>query len=101
MVFAGDPALLAARASLLGLPLKPAEWRAGASPAPHRAGTMPVLPAKLAHDAEPGRPDPANARYVLATIDAAAEGCLAGRFSAMVTAPVQKSAITDAGIPFQ
>ena len=101
LVFAGDPALLAARASLLGIRLQPAEWRAGAAPAPHRAGTMPVLPAKLAHDAEPGRPDPANARYVLATIDAAAEGCLAGRFSAMVTTPVQKSVINDAGVPFQ
>ena len=62
---------------------------------------MPVLPASLTCAAVPGRPDPANARYVLATIDAAAEGCLAGRFSAMVTAPVQKSAINDAGIPFQ
>jgi 4-hydroxythreonine-4-phosphate dehydrogenase len=46
-------------------------------------------------------PDPANARYVLATLDAAADGCLAGRFAAMVTAPVQKSAINEAGIPFQ
>ena len=44
---------------------------------------------------------PANARYVIATIDAAAEGCLAGRFAAMVTAPVQKSSINDAGIAFQ
>ena len=101
LVFAGDPALLAARASLLGLRLQPAEWRTGASPAPHRAGTMPVLPATLTRAAVPGSPDPANARYVLATIDAAADGCLAGRFSAMVTAPVQKSAINDAGIAFQ
>ena len=38
---------------------------------------------------------------MLALLDAAAEGCIAGRFAAMVTAPVQKSSINDAGIPFQ
>jgi 4-hydroxythreonine-4-phosphate dehydrogenase len=101
LVFAGDPGLLAARAALLGLTIRPSAWRADAPAAPHRAGTLPVLAAKLARGAEPGRPDPANARYVLALLDAAAEGCLAGRFAAMVTAPVQKSAINDAGVPFQ
>ncbi len=101
LVFAGDPGLLAARAALLGLDLRPADWREDAPPAPHRAGTLPVLPARLGRDAMPGRPDPANARYVLATIDAAAEGCIARRFHAMVTAPVQKSSINDAGISFQ
>ncbi len=101
LVFAGDPGLLASRARLLGLPLTPSEWRDGAPAAPHRAGALPVLASTLARPAVPGRPDPANARYVLATLDAAAEGCLAGRFDAMVTAPVQKSAIADAGIPFR
>ena len=101
IVFAGDPDLLAERASRLGLPLKPAEWRADAAPVPHRSGTLPVLTARLGGAATPGRPDPANARYVLALLDAAAEGCIAGRFAAMVTAPVQKSSINDAGIPFQ
>ncbi|MGH8250492.1 MAG: 4-hydroxythreonine-4-phosphate dehydrogenase PdxA [Steroidobacteraceae bacterium] len=100
LVFAGDPALFAARAALLGHQLKVGDWRAGAAPAPHRAGTMPVLAARLARPVEPGRPDPANARYVLATLDAAIEGCVAGRFAAMVTAPVQKSTINEAGIPF-
>jgi 4-hydroxythreonine-4-phosphate dehydrogenase len=101
LVFAGDPALLAARATQLGLALKPAEWRESASPRPHRAGSLPVLAARLAREAIAGRPDPANARYVLDTIDDAADGCLAGRFAAMVTAPVQKSAINDAGFGFQ
>jgi 4-hydroxythreonine-4-phosphate dehydrogenase len=100
LVFAGDPELLASRAVLLKLPLRPTEWRIEAKPAPHRAGTLPVLPVKLAREVTPGRPDPVNAHYVLATLDAAAAGCLAGRFAAMVTAPVQKSAINDAGIPF-
>jgi 4-hydroxythreonine-4-phosphate dehydrogenase len=47
-----------------------------------------------------GRPDPANARHVLALLDRALDGCLSGEFGAMVTAPVQKSTINDAGIPF-
>jgi 4-hydroxythreonine-4-phosphate dehydrogenase len=48
----------------------------------------------------PGRLDPANARYVLAVLDRAIRGCLEGEFAAMVTAPVQKSTINDAGIAF-
>ena len=101
LVFVGDPALLAARAALLGLDLRPGEWREDAAPAPHRAGSLPVLPAKLAREARPGWPDPANARYVLDTVDAAARGCIEGRFAAMVTAPVQKSSINEAGIAFK
>jgi 4-hydroxythreonine-4-phosphate dehydrogenase len=54
----------------------------------------------LAAAVTPGRLDPANARYVLGTLDAALDGCLAGRYSAMVTAPVHKGAINDAGIAF-
>jgi len=100
LVFAGDPDLLALRAESLGLRLTPSAWQPGAQPVPHRAGTLPVLAARLARDAVAGHPDPANARYVLALLDAAAEGCLAGRFDAMVTAPVQKASINDAGIAF-
>jgi len=47
-----------------------------------------------------GRLDPANARYVLALLDRAADGCLAGEFDAMVTAPVHKAVINDAGFAF-
>jgi 4-hydroxythreonine-4-phosphate dehydrogenase len=47
-----------------------------------------------------GRLDPANSRYVLRLLDRAVRGCLAGEFDAMVTAPVQKSVINDAGIAF-
>jgi 4-hydroxythreonine-4-phosphate dehydrogenase len=48
----------------------------------------------------PGRLDPANSRYVLDVLDRAIDGCLAGKYDAMVTAPVQKSVINDAGIVF-
>ncbi|MGE0875058.1 MAG: 4-hydroxythreonine-4-phosphate dehydrogenase PdxA [Burkholderiales bacterium] len=47
-----------------------------------------------------GRLDAANSRYVLAVLDRAIDGCLSGSYDAMVTAPVQKSVINDAGIPF-
>ena len=47
-----------------------------------------------------GRLDPANSRYVLALLDRAVAGCLAGEYDAMVTAPVHKGVINDAGIAF-
>ncbi len=100
LVFAGDPELLAARAALLSLDVELSPWREGTAAVPHRAGTMPLLVRSLAKPAVAGKPDPANARYVLALLDAAMEGCLDGRFAAMVTGPVQKSSINDAGIGF-
>jgi len=54
----------------------------------------------LARPAVPGRLDPANSRYVLATLERAVQGCMEGEYHAMVTAPVQKSVINDAGIAF-
>ncbi len=54
----------------------------------------------LAKPVTPGRLDPANGPYVLRVLDRAIDGCLSGEFDAMVTAPVQKSVINDAGIPF-
>jgi 4-hydroxythreonine-4-phosphate dehydrogenase len=48
----------------------------------------------------PGKLDPGNSRYVLAVLERAVRGCLAGEYHAMVTAPVQKSVINDAGIAF-
>jgi len=59
-----------------------------------------LLHVPLAVPSTPGRLDPANARYVLALLDAAIDGCAAGRFDAIVTAPVHKGVINDAGVPF-
>lgn len=59
-----------------------------------------LLHVPLAAPCVAGRLDPANARYVLATLDAALGGCAAGAFHAIVTAPVQKSVVNEAGIPF-
>ncbi|MGD9387424.1 MAG: 4-hydroxythreonine-4-phosphate dehydrogenase PdxA [Gammaproteobacteria bacterium] len=67
---------------------------------PHEAGVLQVIDVPLARPAMPGQPDPANAGPVLAMLRRAAEGCVAGEFDAMVTAPVHKGVINDAGIAF-
>jgi 4-hydroxythreonine-4-phosphate dehydrogenase len=54
----------------------------------------------LTAEETPGRPDASNAHHVLATLTEAAQGCTDGRYAAVVTAPLQKSSINDAGIPF-
>ncbi|WP_250477071.1 MULTISPECIES: 4-hydroxythreonine-4-phosphate dehydrogenase PdxA [unclassified Caballeronia] len=81
----GDRALLEARAG--------AGWQAshGAVEIEHHA---------LAVPAEPGKLNAANGRYVLGLLDAAIDGAVSGRFDAIVTAPLQKSTINDAGVPF-
>ncbi len=68
----------------------------------HRTpGTLRVRHIPLICDEVPGSPDPRNAQHVLATLTEAADGCLAGLYAAVVTAPLQKSSINDAGIPFR
>jgi 4-hydroxythreonine-4-phosphate dehydrogenase len=100
LVAIGDPGLLAARASQLGLSIALRETSPAAAPRPHQPGSLAVLPVPLATGCRPGVLDTTNAPYVLQTLQLAVDGCLAGEFSAMVTAPVQKSVINDAGIPF-
>ncbi|RDI99207.1 4-hydroxythreonine-4-phosphate dehydrogenase PdxA [Dyella solisilvae] len=65
-----------------------------------RPGQLRVRHIPLAVPEVPGQPDPANARHVLATLAEAADGCQAGRYAAVVTAPLQKSSINEAGIRF-
>ena len=64
------------------------------------AGAPRIEHVPLARPATPGKLDAANAPYVLAVLDRAIRGCLSGEYDAMVTAPVQKSVINDAGIAF-
>ena len=59
-----------------------------------------LLHVPLAVSSTPGRLDTANARYVLAVLDAALDGCATGSFDAIVTAPVHKGVINDAGVAF-
>ena len=100
LVAVADAELLRSRATLLGLPLDLLPLDPTAAPSPHRPGTLRILPVALAAPCHPGKLDPRNAPYVVATLQQAVDGCLRRDFSAMVTAPVQKSVINDAGIPF-
>ena len=93
----GDIELLRDRARRLRAGVRIVPYIRGRDAAP---GTFEVAHFPLAVPVVPGRLDPGNAKAVLATLDAALTGCLAGEFSAMVTAPVQKSVINDAGIAF-
>ena len=100
LVVAGDPGLLASAAAAMRLPLEITEYDSSDATAAHVAGTMRVLGVPLAQPVAPGRLDPRNAPYVIKMLDRACDGCTNGEFAAMVTAPVQKSVIMDAGIPF-
>jgi 4-hydroxythreonine-4-phosphate dehydrogenase len=100
LVCLGDRELLAARARQLNLKLNLWDYEPGQAACPHTPGTLAVLHIPLVHPAEAGRLDPRNAAAVLAMLDRAAGGCLAGEFAAMVTAPVQKSTIIEAGFAF-
>jgi 4-hydroxythreonine-4-phosphate dehydrogenase len=97
LVVLADRALLAERARELGLELRLKDFDAtSASP---RDG-LEVLHLPLKTKSVAGKLNRANSPYVLALLDRALEGCVAGEFSAMVTAPVHKAVISEAGFAF-
>ncbi len=100
IIVATAPELLEQRARLLGLSLQLELFDPTAVPVAQAAGRLRVLPVPLAAAAQPGRLDPANARHVLTALECAARGCLEGAFGALVTGPVHKGVINDAGITF-
>jgi 4-hydroxythreonine-4-phosphate dehydrogenase len=98
LVALGDEALLVERAHRIGLAPRYARYDPLAFSPP--GGAIEVWHQPLAAPAVPGHPDPTNARSVLSMLEAGCDACATGAFAALVTAPVQKSAIQDAGIPF-
>ena len=100
IVVLGDLALLQQRAARLGLDIEFNAYRPGQAVA-RAVRHLTVLSHPLSSPCEPGQLNPANARYVLALLDRAIDGCLDGEFCAMVTAPLHKGVINDAGISFQ
>ena len=97
VVLFGDIELLRDRARRLGAGVRLVPYaKRNAAP----SGAIEVAHYPLATTVIAGNPDSANARTVLAILDAAVAGCMAGDFAAMVTAPVQKSSINAAGIAF-
>jgi 4-hydroxythreonine-4-phosphate dehydrogenase len=95
VVILGDRVVLSDRARARGLAFDVPDY-----PGRENAPRVSLLPIAAPAPVFPGRLDPANARHVLALLDRALEGCMRGEFDAMVTAPVQKSVLNDAGIPF-
>ena len=95
-----DPVLLEARARILQLPITSRTLDVDRTPAATRSGELCILPVPLRKPSRCGQCDPANARYVLDTLDRAVNGCITGTFAAMVTGPVNKAVINQAGIPF-
>ncbi len=99
LIIIGDPQLLRSTAKALELPLtlKPFDManRSGCN-----KGELFFKEVLLAEPAEPGKLSTSNANYVLQTLDIACQGCLENEFDAMVTPPVHKGIINQAGIAF-
>ena len=100
LVVIADRDLLEARAQMLGLPLQTLLFDPYAPPEPHYPGVLNVISIPLAAQCEPGQVNVDNARYVLDTLRRAIAGCSNGEFAALVTGPVHKGVINDAGIAF-
>lgn len=100
LVVCADPALLLARANQLNLPLQLREYQPDQPALAQQAGTLTILPVKTTAEVTAGQLDVNNSHYVVETLAKACDGAISGEFAALVTGPVQKSIINDAGIPF-
>jgi 4-hydroxythreonine-4-phosphate dehydrogenase len=100
LVIAGDAKLLAQTAADLGAAPLMSNYDPTAAPAVSRAGALKLLDVPAAQAVVAGRLDTRNAASVIAMLDRACDGCMSGEFAAMVTAPVQKSTLIEAGFDF-
>jgi 4-hydroxythreonine-4-phosphate dehydrogenase len=100
ILIAGDADLLAERAHQLHRQVRIERVPINSAASLPSANTLRVVHVPVRKQVQAGQLNAENARYVLQLLDIAAEGCLRGNFDAMVTAPVQKSIINDAGIAF-
>ncbi|HEX8738748.1 MAG TPA: 4-hydroxythreonine-4-phosphate dehydrogenase PdxA [Casimicrobiaceae bacterium] len=98
LVVIGNRALLDARAKRIGIEARYAPYDPLAFAPP--GGAIEVWDRPLAAPVIPGRPDPTNARSVLSTLELACDACATGACAALVTGPVQKATMQDAGLPF-
>lgn len=100
LVVCADPALLLERAQWLKLPLTLREYQPHEPARPQDANTLTILPIALHSQAVAGQLDVNNGTYVVDTLARACDGCLNGEFAALITGPVHKGIINDAGVPF-
>ncbi|RMJ04621.1 4-hydroxythreonine-4-phosphate dehydrogenase 1 [Marinobacter litoralis] len=91
--------LMEQRARQLGLAVQLHDWQPGVQPET-RAGHLSVCHVDGCHFTEAGKLNTGNSQYVLDTLTLAAQGCVNGNFDGMVTAPVHKGVINEAGIAF-
>ncbi|WP_281559881.1 4-hydroxythreonine-4-phosphate dehydrogenase PdxA [Thalassomonas sp. RHCl1] len=100
VVVIASPELLLERAKQLQLPLELTPYDASAAALPQQAGTLTILPLELAAPCVPGELNPDNGHYVVESLRIASEKNISGEFDAIVTGPVHKGLINQAGIPF-
>ena len=100
IVIITDPDMLLSRAKALSIKIKLREYSTNTTVLPNEPGQLTVLPVKFDHEVVPGSPDSRNAGRLLQALDRAIDGCINREFSAMVTGPVNKAVINQAGINF-
>jgi len=100
LVICADASVLEARAKQLNLPLTLLPYQAENAPLPQEAGTLTLLPVPLRTPVIPGQLSTENGHYVVETLARACDGCLSGEFAALITGPVHKGVINDAGVAF-
>jgi len=100
IVVIADREVLSERAQQIALPLNIVAYNNALNNRHVGDGTLVVMHQPVKNAVRAGKLDAVNSQYVLETLTSAALGCIDGRFSAMVTAPVHKGIINDAGIAF-
>lgn len=100
LVAIAAPDLLTAAAATIGVPLQLIPYADSESRPTRRPGEVRVLPVPLRRPVTPGTLERGNAAYVLEMLARAARGAERGEFAAIVTAPVHKGIINDAGVTF-
>ena len=95
IVIIADPDLLTQRASILSKHIPLCEY--GSRP---NSGKLTVLSQPLVKPVVCGKPNPSNAQSLLDALNRAVDGCISGEFGALITGPIQKNVINEAGIPF-
>ncbi|MDX7990503.1 4-hydroxythreonine-4-phosphate dehydrogenase PdxA [Xenorhabdus sp. psl] len=100
LVVCADSELMLSRAKQLNLPLQLHTYSPEHISPSQAAGTLTILPVSLQSPAIAGELNRENGKYVTETLAKACDGCLNGEFSALVTGPVNKAVINDAGVSF-
>ena len=100
LVVAGSRQLLADRARALNLKIELSPWERPTDQVETAPGRMSVLDVPIDGSSQPGQLDKNNVPGVLASLDRAIDGCLNGEFTGLITGPMQKSVVNDAGVPF-